>query len=174
MRATPRLLAVSSLGTAALLAGTIAPASAAEGDTTVTFALTGSTLSVSVSDNATLNGGNTGSEAVSGQLGQVTVTDRRGGTAVWSAKASTTKFTTGTGNPESTSVTYNGGAISTTGTIVIVPKGTQTLTATPTEVAAPTSVVGNNTAAWNPTLTVNLPSDAVAGTYTGTVTTSVS
>jgi hypothetical protein len=33
--------------------------------------------------------------------------------------------------------------------------------------------VGNNTTTWNPTLIVTIPSTAVAGTYTGTVTHSV-
>jgi len=36
-----------------------------------------------------------------------------------------------------------------------------------------TALVGANTATWNPTLVVNIPAAAVAGTYTGTVTHSV-
>jgi hypothetical protein len=35
------------------------------------------------------------------------------------------------------------------------------------------SVVGNNSVSWNPTVTINIPSAAVAGTYSGTVTHSV-
>lgn len=36
-----------------------------------------------------------------------------------------------------------------------------------------TELTGNNTATWNPTLTVTIPAATVAGTYTGTVTHSV-
>ncbi len=168
---------LASLGAAAALtAGAVSPASAAEGDTTTTFALAGSALSISVQPTATLTGGAAGDTSVNGQLGQVQVTDLRGGTSAWSAKATSTTFTNGgTGDSltTSTGVSYNSGAITTTGTIVIVPKGAKSLSGTPIEVAAPTSVIGNNTARWNPTLTVTLPSNSLAGTYTGTVNTSV-
>lgn len=123
---------------------------------------------------ATLTNDASGVSSVSGQLGNVTVTDLRGSTAAWNAKASSTTFATGTGNPTSTGVTYSSGAITTTGTIVIVAQASPTaLNGTPAKVAGPTSVVGNNTASWNPTLTVELPSDALAGNYSGTVNTSV-
>lgn len=70
--------------------------------------------------------------------------------------------------------TYNAGAIATTGTVVMPPATTVTLSTTPATVVSPTSVLGNNTASWDPTLTVSLPSNAVAGTYNGTINTSVS
>ncbi|MEY2419168.1 MAG: hypothetical protein QOG90_1848, partial [Actinomycetota bacterium] len=47
-----------------------------------------------------------------------------------------------------------------------------TLGATRTAFSA-TVVVGNNSAAWNPTVIVNVPANAVAGAYSGTVTHSV-
>ena len=174
---TRTLLAVVGLGTAALLAGTAPTASAAPGDTTTTFALAGSTLSVSVESTATLSDGTSGATSVSGSLGNVTVTDARGGTTPWSAKAASTTFTnggTGAGLTESTAVTYNSGTVTTTGISVIGPKGAVALNATAAEVVAPDSVVGNNTAQWNPTLTVTLPSSSLVGSYTGTITTSVS
>jgi hypothetical protein len=34
-------------------------------------------------------------------------------------------------------------------------------------------IVGDNTSTWNPTITVTLPADAVAGVYSGTITHSV-
>jgi hypothetical protein len=34
--------------------------------------------------------------------------------------------------------------------------------------------VGDNTASWNPTVAINVPASAVGGTYTGTLTHSVS
>ncbi|MDX6307705.1 MAG: hypothetical protein QOI06_751, partial [Nocardioidaceae bacterium] len=48
-----------------------------------------------------------------------------------------------------------------------------TLTTTAAAVASAATVRGVNTATWNPTLTVGFPTDAVAGTYTGTVHTTV-
>jgi len=35
------------------------------------------------------------------------------------------------------------------------------------------ALVGNNTASWNPTVNVTIPSAAVAGDYTGTITHSI-
>lgn len=167
-------LGLVALGAAALVAGTSVPASAAAGDTVTTFSLAGGSLSVSVQPTAALANGNSGSTSISGQLGAVQVTDNRGGTTPWSAAATSTKFTTGTGNPESTGVTYNAGTITTTG-IVVMPLATnRSLNATPTQVVGPTVITGNNTASWNPTLTVTLPASALTGDYTGTVNTSVS
>lgn len=172
---TPLRLGLAGLSTAALIGATALPAAA--GDTTTTFTLSGSTLSIDVQSSANLGTSPSGVTSMSGQLGNVKVTDLRGGTANWNLEGSSTKFTTGqlpNANPTSTSVTYSTGAITTTGSIVIAPSGDQALNATPRKIAGPTTVVGNNTATWNPTLTVGLPSDALAGDYTGTVTTSVS
>jgi hypothetical protein len=47
------------------------------------------------------------------------------------------------------------------------------LAAAPSPVVTGSSVVGNNTASWNPMLKVNLPSNSLAGNYSGTITTSV-
>lgn len=159
-------------GSAVLLATTASPASAADGDTVATFALAGSTLSISVQPTASLTDGAAGASSVSGQLGNVKVTDLRGGTVNWNANASSTRFTSA-GGTQSTGVSYTAGAMTTTGNIVISPGTATALTATPTKVAGPTVVIGNNTAQWNPTVTVSLPSDALTGTYTGTITTSV-
>ena len=163
-------------GAAALVASTAAPASAAEGDTVATFALAGSTLSITVQPTAALTDGASGVASVTGDLGNVEVTDLRGGIVNWSANASSTAFTSTTGTTTSTStgVSYAGGAMTTTGTITIMPGTATALSGTPAKVAGPTAVVGNNTAQWNPTLTVSLPSSALTGTYTGTVNTSVS
>jgi hypothetical protein len=166
------LAGVAVTATALLSAPTV-PASAAAGDTTTTFALTGGALSVSVAATAALTNGNTSSTSVTGQLGPVQVTDARGGTAAWSAFATSTTFTDGAGSV-STGVSYTAGAITTTGTVVILPGTATPLNATAAKIAGPTAVVGNNTASWNPTLTVSLPTDALVGTYTGTIHTSVS
>ncbi len=157
---------------AALVAGSTMPASAA--DTTTTFALSGGALSVTVASSANLGTVVTGTASVSGTLGDVSVNDQRGGTTAWSVDGSTSRFVNGVVRADNGSVTYNTGLIMSTGTSVIANSGNQSLTAVPSKVAGPTSVVGNNTAQWNPTLTVGLRSDTTVGTYTGTITTSVS
>ena len=63
---------------------------------------------------ATLNNAGTGATSISGQLGNVSVTDARGGTAAWSVDATFTAFSEGLG-PDSTAVSYNAGAIAETG-----------------------------------------------------------
>ncbi|WP_259444413.1 hypothetical protein [Rhodococcus sp. DMU2021] len=68
---------------------------------------------------------------------------------------------------------YAPGAVTPTGTVTATPADATGLD-TAKSVVAGTAARGNNTASWAPTLTVTLPSDALAGTYTGTVTTSVS
>ena len=45
--------------------------------------------------------------------------------------------------------------------------------AAPQPVAGATGEVGATTVGWNPTITVTLPSNVVAGTYSGTITHSV-
>jgi len=159
------------VGSAALMASTAMPASAAAGDTTTTFALAGESLSITVQATAALTDGSSGAANVSGPLGLVKVTDLRGGVTVWNASATSTTFT----GPSTTStgVSYRAGAMTTTGNIVILPGVATALSGTSARVAGPTAVVGNNTAQWNPVLTVSLPSDALAGNYTGTVNTSV-
>jgi hypothetical protein len=170
-----RLCAVGAgvLSVGALLAATSLPASAATGDTLTTFALAGGALSIVVQPTAVLGGGASGVASVSGPLGVVTVTDIRGSKVAWSAFGTSTTFVDGAGTV-STGVSYSPGTITTTGTVTM-PAGTPTvLTATPAKVAGPTSIRGNNTASWTPTLTVSLPPDALAGAYSGTVNTSVS
>jgi len=158
---------------AALVAATVQPAAAA-GDTGTTFTLTGGTLSVTVAATATLTAGTTTSASVSGKLGTVTVTDGRTSTTVWSANATSTTFTRDAGATTSTGVSYNAGTITTTGPVVMPLALATALNGTPAKVAGPAAITGDNTASWNPTLTVSLPSNALAGTYSGTVNTSVS
>jgi len=162
-----------AVGAIALLAASALPASAAQGDTATTFALAGGTLSVAVVATATLTGGVSGATSVSGQLGSVTVTDARGVKTPWSAKATSTVFTDGaTPATSSTGISYDPGTITKTGSATVT--GTiANLSTTAATVAAPSVQNGNNTATWNPTLTVALPASSLAGTYSGLVNTSV-
>lgn len=146
-------------------------------DTTVTFSVTTGALSMSAPVSASLGSGAPGT-TINGSMGAVAVTDDRALlTASWTATASSTAWTTGGATPSetipATDVGYNPGSITTTGTITAT--GTPiTLASTPAPVVAGTSGVGNNTATWNPAIAVTVPAAAVGGTYTGTVTQSVS
>lgn len=164
------------LGTAAfaLVVGSALPASAA--DTVTTFALTGGSLAVSVQATAALTNEATSVAAndITGSLGAVSVTDDRGGTVIWNATGASTAFKGAlTGGSSSTAVTYTAGVVTETGTITVADGTVKTLTATAVSVVAPTSLSGNNTASWNPTLVVSMPAGALKDTYSGTVTTSV-
>jgi hypothetical protein len=145
-------------------------------DTTVTFAVTSGLLTLTAPGSANLGTGRPGT-TISGQLGQMTVTDDRAAlVATWTVTASLTNFTTGAGATLSTipatDSDYDAGEIVTTG--VITANGSPTgLSGTPTPVVEGTAGRGNNTAAWNPLMGVDVPPAAVGGTYTGTLTQSV-
>jgi hypothetical protein len=159
---------------------TALPARAA--DTTTTFSLAAGALSISAPASRDLGAGSAGA-ALSSQLGVVTVTDNRGALlGTWTATVSSTNFTTGGATANETidksQVTYwSGAATATSGTAAFTPgqplaANAQALGVSRTAFSA-TGVVGNGSATWNPTITVNVPAAAVAGTYTGTITHSV-
>lgn len=170
------IIAMSSatIGAVALLAASTATATAAAGDTTTTFSINGGALSVTVQADATLANAATGAASVTGNLGAVAVTDNRGGTANWNVMSTSTAFTNAAGGANSNGVSYNAGTVAETGDMTIADGADVPLSAVAAEVAGPTAVAGNNTASWNPTLTVSLPSNALAGAYSGTVNTSIS
>jgi hypothetical protein len=157
------------------------PARAA--DTTTTFSLAAGSLAISAPASRDLGSGATGGGTVSAQLGTVTVTDNRGALAgAWTASVSSTDFTTGGATANETiakgQVTYwSGTATASSGVAVFTPgqplaANAQALGVSRTAFSA-SAIVGNNSASWNPTLTVNVPAAAVAGDYTGTITHSV-
>ncbi|MCX5068144.1 ice-binding family protein [Micromonospora lupini] len=138
-------------------------------------------LSISAPETATLSSAGLGGVA-SGSLGSVTVTDERLLSApTWTATVVATNFVT-SGLPvhsiASTNVScWSGPATATSGIgtftsgqptagdaeIINVERTAFTLT----------DGIGNNSATWNPVVSVQIPLTAVAGTYTGTVTFSV-
>lgn len=164
---TPLLLGVA---VTAITIGAALPASAA--DTATTFELTGGTLALSVAATANLGTDASGTTAITGSLGAVSVTDARGGTAPWNVSAASTPFT-GVLGSSSTAVSYTGGAVTETGTITVADGAAKTLTGTAVSVVTPTTLSGNNTAGWSPSLDVTMPAGALADSYAGTVTTSV-
>jgi hypothetical protein len=151
--------------------------SAGDPDTTVTFTVTSGSLAMTAPVSVDIGSGAPGT-TISGALGTVTVTDGRAALdAAWTTIASSTDWTTGGATPAETipagDVGYNPGSISTTGTITAT--GTPiTLSGTAAPVVTGTAGIGNNTAAWDPTLSVAVPAAAVGGAYTATLTQSVS
>ncbi|NAS23470.1 hypothetical protein GT755_17440 [Herbidospora sp. NEAU-GS84] len=121
---------------------------------------------------------------LSAQLGTVTVADTRGSAVQvsYTATVSTTNFTTTVGGNTSTisrpNISYwSGPATTVSGTGVFTPgqltaANAIALTGTHTAFSV-TLAVGNTTVAWNPTVIVRVPSSAVAGSYSGTITHSV-
>jgi type IV secretory pathway TrbL component len=174
------LVATASLG---LLGGLALPATAATtGDTTTTFSLTAGGLALTAPTSAALGAGAIGAD-VSASLGSVSVSDARGALlAAWTATAVATDFKTGTNTAAETVgaalVDYwSGASTASTGTAVAAPG--QLLAANAVAINAAktafslTAGVGNNSTTWAPTLVVNVPSTAVAGAYSGTITHSV-
>ena len=170
---------VASAATAgpSVLAYSSAGPSGGDPDTTVTFTVTVGGLTMTAPTSANLGSGAPGT-TITGSLGPVTVTDARALlTASWTVTASSTAWTTGGATPAqtipATDVGYNPGAITPTGTITAT--GTPiTMSGAAQTVVTGTAGVGNNTATWNPALSVAVPAAAVGGLYTGTVTHSVS
>ncbi|MDG4837774.1 fibronectin type III domain-containing protein [Micromonospora sp. WMMD967] len=136
-------------------------------------------LSISVPAISTLGTVTSGATGVSGQLGPVTVTDDRGPfSGNWVSVVSSTSFTTGSGSGGETipnsSITYaSGAALAATGVGTFVPQPGAVLN-TPRTAARWTGQTGGaNSATWNPTLWVTLPSGVVVGDYVAVVTHSV-
>ena len=147
------------------------------------ISVTTGTLTITAPDTAALPDGAPGT-TITGTVGPVTVTDDRALlTAAWTASASATAWTTGAGTPSETipitDVGYTVGAITTTGTITATgtdrPAGVAPgdFSGTAQTVVAGTAGVGDNSATWNPALSVAVPASAVGGGYTGTLTHSV-
>jgi hypothetical protein len=186
---------ILAAGTAAFaLAGSVFAASpamaacAGAGCTDVTFTLTaagGLSISVPNTSVSAVNLGSTaaGATTITNQLGAVSVTDQRGALgASWTASVTSTDFTTGGASANETIANslvdyWSGAATATSGTAVLLPgqalsANKQALSAQRTAFSA-SLTVGNNSATWNPTLVVNVPAQAVVGTYSGVVNHSV-
>lgn len=180
------LIAAAAAG---LVLATALPASAADTATTFVLNNAGGTLSISAPGSRSLGTGAVGDGVSAGAafgttLGNVVVTDARGQlVGNWTATVASTSFTTGGASAAETipasSVTYwSGATVSSTGLGVPVPGQISASAAVPlggaqTAFTHPLGA-GNNSVTWNPTLTVTPPASSVVGTYSGTVTHSVS
>jgi len=155
-------------------------AGAATASTTATFTLTGGSISISV-PSTTVNFGavSVSAGSITARLGTITVHDGRGLlNGSWTSTVSSSRFIAGGQSPaeaiDVTSVAYWSGAPTATSGVGTLLGGEPTPGAAVAISAAQTaftggSLIGNNSASWNPTL-ITTPSAAVVGTYTGTVT----
>jgi hypothetical protein len=160
-------------------------------NTTTTFAVTADVLDITIPDATTLSSGAAPGGFASGNLGAITVTDERAAAdASWTATVTSTAFTTGTEpfdaseTVPTTNVYYcSGAATSTSGSGTFTPGQTgcaapppatgQNLSAARTAFSH-TGGTGVNTAAWNPLITTDPEAEDIAGTYTGTITHTIS
>nr|WP_176704695.1 hypothetical protein [Arthrobacter sp.]AXV46315.1 hypothetical protein pA40H1_p28 [Arthrobacter sp.] len=167
-------------GTAALVGTMALPASAAPTDTTETTVLVDSgTIDIVTPVDATSSLITAGSSATISLPG-IVVTDSRAGTASWSASVHMTPLTGEIVDNvlAPTSADYLAEAAVTSGEPAMAPVASvSVLEATDDErkvaVQTATTVVGNNTATWDATLTVVTPEQVLADTYTATLTHSV-
>ena len=139
----------------------------------------GGPLSITVPASADLGATDPGG-ATSAALGTISVTDNRALPASsWTVTVSSTDFTTGTATTAETipaaDATYFLNALDTaTGQATFTPTPITTLSATPQTVVTATNTSGDTSASWHPAVQVTVPGTAVAGTYTATITHSVS
>ncbi|MEV8100167.1 hypothetical protein [Kitasatospora sp. NPDC085879] len=116
----------------------------------------------------------TSPQTVSSQIGNVTVTDGRGGTVGWTATADAVDFT----GPQNISVSapgsssYTSPSATVTGTASVTNANLSPLYP-PGPVQTATGVSGINTATWNPTISLTIPGNALVGTHSSTLTHSV-
>lgn len=156
-----------------------APAVAApSGETIVTFDVTAGSLGITVPAGPVDLGSAPPGDTLTGELGEVSVSDTRGGEdSVWVARAYGSIFTSGALEIPPTAISYwsgeaitsAGGGTFTAGQPAVgdaVPLG---FFATPITVFSHSGGTGGSTATWNPNLILRIPITAQVGTYTGTV-----
>ena len=151
----------------------------------VTVTVSSAEAAVAITAPASVNLGSraTGSPNLSAQLGTVTVTASGLVAPSFTATVSATVFLTGGGSANQTigkaSISYWSGPA--TAVIGLLGSGTpgqptaaqaQALSVTRTAFAGQGTLLSIS-ASWNPTIIINIPASAVAGTYSGTITHSV-
>lgn len=145
----------------------------------------GAAVSISAPSSANLGSAPVNSTTLSGKLGTVTAT--ASGTLVllpkFTASVSATVFTTGAGGANETigkaSILYwSGPATASSGLLSGGVPGQLTAADAVDLTVTRTAFTGQGTltsmsVSWNPTIVINIPPSAVAGTYTGTITHSI-
>ena len=162
-------------GVGMLALGTVLPASAGS---TATVTITGGGLSITAPTGTTSLGtrsNSVGGGTISGPLGSVQVEDARSAPAgsSWTASVICSAFTPDSGAVIAASaVSYAAGPITKVGTATYTANDPSGLAGASAVVTA-TGITGDNSATWNPTISVAVPGGMAAGTYTATITHSV-
>jgi len=110
-------------------------------------------------------------------LGAVTVTDARralGGLGSWTAYAVATDLHSATDTLTASTFSYASGLPVIVGGAVSVTAQSRSSLATTSSIEAGTAVTGNHTVTWSPTLTIPVAALKTPGSYTGSITHSVS
>lgn len=173
-----RLRPLLASTTAALALIASAGPAAADGPTAATVTVTGGALVITVPTTA----GNLGTRAnsvaggtISGPLGEVQVSDARSAAAGsgWVASVISTAFTPPSGPAiPASAVSYSAGSIVKVGTATYTANAAPSLTGVAPVVTA-TGITGDNSATWNPTISVSVPGGMAANVYSATITHSV-
>jgi hypothetical protein len=174
---TRSLLAAIAAGMLTLLIAL--PASAdTSGISAATVTVDGGFLSITVPADAGNLGtriNTVGGGTISGSLGQVQVSDARSAAAGsgWITSVISSAFTPTPGTAIAASaVSYSAGTITKVGTATYTANNPGNLTGVSPAVTA-TGITGDNSATWNPTISVAVPGGAVAGLYSAIITHSV-
>jgi hypothetical protein len=172
------LLLLLLIASGLLMFGFVSTASAVGAQSTATITVTGGSLSITVPPAA----GNLGTRpdsvlggSISGALGEVQVNDARAAAAGsgWVVSVISSAFTPPSGPAIAASaVAYAAGPITKVGTATYTANDPNNLTGVVAAVTA-TGITGDNSATWNPTITVSVPGGMAAGVYAATVTHSV-
>jgi hypothetical protein len=143
----------------------------------------GAAVSISAPSSRNLGSAPTGSSTLSAQLGTVTASASGLLAPDFIARVSCTVFTTGARSANETigkaSIRYwSGPATSVTGLLGGGTPGQPTAAQSVDLTVTRTAFTGQGTllaisGSWNPTLIINIPASAIAGTYSGTITHSV-
>jgi hypothetical protein len=172
-----RLLLAAAAGILTL--GIAVPASAADtGSTTATITLAAGVISITVpvtAGNLGTRSNTVGGGVISGPLGQVQVSDARTAAAGsgWVTSVISTAFTPAAGPAiPASAVGYTAGTITKVGTATYTANDPTDLTASVPAVTA-TGITGDNSATWNPTISVTVPGGMAPGVYSATITHSV-
>ena len=168
---TATAIAVISVG------ASISASADTTGTSSASITLTGGLLAITVPTGGSLGtrANSVGGGTISGPLGQVQVTDARSAAAGsgWVASVISTAFTPTPGPAIAASaVSYAAGAIVKVGTATYTANDPSGLAGVVAVVTA-TGITGDNSATWNPTITVNVPGGMAAGIYAATITHSV-
>lgn len=168
-----------------LMAAAVTLAPSAQASTSATFTLTGGALTITEPTGTANNLGSLTSTPLSttttGTLGPTTINDARGSLAGWTVSIAGTTFTTATTGAVAIAASAAVAYLTVPATLVsgtAVVTNTHVLPASGLALGAAAAfmtatTVGSNQITYNPSIQVTIPSGALSGTYTGTITQTV-